>query len=929
MGRVGDAPAQMTSHHERGGLYSDDLTSATSSSSSPRHVRFPPPMHCDIPSAPSSTIHSLTSASTIDSKLDLSPSDPAARKGLLRDSFFDNWRDDAAGNGLESAEEMQRKDPLATQIWKLYSKTKTHLPNAERMENLTWRMMSMNLRRKERLRLESQARASQASASPATTTTTTTTNNNITITKSNPPSGIAQLRQSAESSNGDSMNLDDFLVPSSIASPSGISPSPSMSDVGPPVSAVASAIPIRKQQQLQDHDFVARASAPSKPPPNARSSDEFGYVPRHVRKTSIDERRPPKRRAEASPQVPPVSNAMAPHDLSHDAAVNDYSLDAGQPFQSQIQIQHPHPQGVPFSIDTFNFNDNNNSNDPLLSSAGPFQQQFTFSPVGSPMISNGPYTNMFNQAMSMAPPMTASYCSPPASAYHSTVSTPQPIAEGEQMFFGNSNGVDLRHQAHMSGFGAHGSQQPTPVNQMQPQYIFSPNSDNPFSAVTSGGPSASFTQPSSYSMSGHIDPSDVLPTDMAHGSMPLRNDNMFTFGADSDNEDDESTNFGDRNNNNFMMQTDFSPIEEQSSMGDYQWDSNTLGQFNSLPARYAGPPPRKGVTIGQTEMIPSPQDWSVGSLGRTHGSAASVSDIRNRSIDPRRQKVPRTSSTPNAAGMAQHGMFSIRPQSSPSSPPESGFSSVAPSRPGSPKPGDNNGVPTTCTNCFTQTTPLWRRNPEGHPLCNACGLFLKLHGVVRPLSLKTDVIKKRNRGGASSAPVGGPSSRSKKAASRKNSVAHTPATTPTSGKNSAPEGDSPASTAGSLTNSTGANTPTNSLNGPAPKSTVVHIAPGPPKPPVTAAGPAPTRMVAPKRQRRHSKAGLAHQDLEMGDADGTNGKATGKAKDSTQSMASNNFIPTQQAPMMAMAGHGAPDSMNGPPGMTTGPQEWEWLTMSL
>ncbi|CAG8570678.1 843_t:CDS:2 [Paraglomus brasilianum] len=55
-------------------------------------------------------------------------------------------------------------------------------------------------------------------------------------------------------------------------------------------------------------------------------------------------------------------------------------------------------------------------------------------------------------------------------------------------------------------------------------------------------------------------------------------------------------------------------------------------------------------------------------------------------------------------------------------------------------------TPTTCTNCATQITPLWRRNPEGHPLCNACGLFLKLHGVVRPLTLKTDVIKKRNRG---------------------------------------------------------------------------------------------------------------------------------------------------------------------------------------
>ncbi|CAG8574050.1 926_t:CDS:2, partial [Racocetra fulgida] len=58
-----------------------------------------------------------------------------------------------------------------------------------------------------------------------------------------------------------------------------------------------------------------------------------------------------------------------------------------------------------------------------------------------------------------------------------------------------------------------------------------------------------------------------------------------------------------------------------------------------------------------------------------------------------------------------------------------------------------NAMSTTCTNCHTQTTPLWRRNPEGQPLCNACGLFLKLHGVVRPLSLKTDTIKKRNRNG--------------------------------------------------------------------------------------------------------------------------------------------------------------------------------------
>ena len=51
----------------------------------------------------------------------------------------------------------------------------------------------------------------------------------------------------------------------------------------------------------------------------------------------------------------------------------------------------------------------------------------------------------------------------------------------------------------------------------------------------------------------------------------------------------------------------------------------------------------------------------------------------------------------------------------------------------------------TCQNCSTSTTPLWRRDEIGSVLCNACGLFLKLHGRARPISLKTDVIKSRNR----------------------------------------------------------------------------------------------------------------------------------------------------------------------------------------
>jgi hypothetical protein len=89
----------------------------------------------------------------------------------------------------------------------------------------------------------------------------------------------------------------------------------------------------------------------------------------------------------------------------------------------------------------------------------------------------------------------------------------------------------------------------------------------------------------------------------------------------------------------------------------------------------------------------------------------------------------------------------------PSRKPPSTAPSKGPSPSTSSSTGSNSNQPNNfargevrCTNCATTTTPLWRRNPEGQPLCNACGLFLKLHGVVRPLSLKTDVIKKRNRG---------------------------------------------------------------------------------------------------------------------------------------------------------------------------------------
>lgn len=84
------------------------------------------------------------------------------------------------------------------------------------------------------------------------------------------------------------MNLDDFILPNSVSSPAGISRSPSADPSRPSHNQL---LPFKKRFDLKDHDLhPGRASAPSHPPINDIRRSEFGYVPKRVRKTSVDER---------------------------------------------------------------------------------------------------------------------------------------------------------------------------------------------------------------------------------------------------------------------------------------------------------------------------------------------------------------------------------------------------------------------------------------------------------------------------------------------------------------------------------------------------------------------------------------------------------------------------------------------------------------
>ncbi|PHH72710.1 hypothetical protein CDD82_5839 [Ophiocordyceps australis] len=783
------------------------------------------------------------------------------------------------------------------------------------------------------------------------------------------------------------MNLDDFIFADKAAAAT--SPSAFMSSPPPPlnpdpdptaasVSVPPAAIPIKLRPDGPATHFV-----PQSVPLHQHSHNEFNYVTRHLRKTSIDERQNRKRPANFSPHVSATTMASA-HDLDSDAHLNAYSLDSMHPSMMQQHLSAPNPANVPFTIDTFM------EHNPNLHSTAPFHQSFSFSSASSPMIPSGSFSAMYNNSSLQSSSLnTAEFYSPPGSAYQSTVSTPIPIPETDAFYMTSQ---DVRHgqaQPYRTSTIANGN---GPIHAQPFLYNGAAHPNNALFSSMTHAPDATTGFAQAHGSLAHVDPTHVFRPEasVASPGLSMRPDqHIFAFGGDSDDEDGANG----RNDRLAPVHGEFSAaLDDATCMG---WDASLPGQFSTQAARFPGGPPRKQVVIGgtTTDYVEDNGEWEDSGLARSQSQS-----FRHGS-DVRQPKIPRNASTPAHLATARLG-YDHMAQSLPASPktevpgPMSTLSSAAPSRPPSP-PGSKRGSatnlqqtpgsgqngdgsqPTTCTNCFTQTTPLWRRNPEGQPLCNACGLFLKLHGVVRPLSLKTDIIKKRNRGSGGNGPVGS-GGRARKnanpngsaAASRKNSslsmsaitaaavsksnnsIQHSTASPPSYRPAGAQRSESPVN--GSL--NTAGSTPTSHMNSLASAVAAsgvkgaVPIAAAPPKATPGPGASAASRSTAAasgtsssKRQRRHSKSfgsdASSCMDVDSpGEMSATHdvslamSHATSSMASIASTMMPNSFSASQQHsspppidPGGMMPMHSHPSTQNNP----SGSQEWEWLTMSL
>ncbi|WVQ72606.1 hypothetical protein IAR50_002164 [Cryptococcus sp. DSM 104548] len=639
---------------------------------------------------------------------------------------------------LGSPDEMAKKDPLAAQVWKAYARARDTLPNGQRMENLTWRMMHLTLKKKEeeeklareaeeRERDEKVAAEKEAAEKEAAERA---------ARDELPPMEERRGRSKGKS------RIVGFAgaTGSSSQSPNGMdvdwrAASRSRSRIPMDIdwrassrSRSRSAAPFRNIfSEAHAHSLLASGGTPTAEMGqymagngswNANHADNDahgsqGQRQAHQHAVSLPANHPSIMQAlglstdgkkseeeaygtshQSQKAMEHLQMALASGQNSNEHAYNLPGISGPGLYTSTEENYHPQYGFLPRRVRKTSFDhtlkrveEDEKSTSP---SSNPRKRQAEHSPrdgankplpEGESGFPTSNFTFSFPQSYENYFDLNA------ASA------TPSVSGEQGQAGEGDVDLVDLAEWASQpvtTGTSAFGS--PSAFNNMEPGMSLpampEASGDNPFDFqqlmhlyLNANSSASPFT---------HINPNQVLGGGSSQGHTP---GNEFSPSA-------------------------ISPASRAPTPG-----SNSGAAIRPLPKAVGGKQVEQGNLPAPNRSNSTPNLAALKSSGSARSS-------RNKG----ESNGPPSKGSKNAGGQSKEASSSRSGQGSPEDD-DGGPGSIM----------SNGENPTMCTNCQTTNTPLWRRDPEGQPLCNACGLFYKLHGVVRPLSLKTDVIKKRNR----------------------------------------------------------------------------------------------------------------------------------------------------------------------------------------
>ncbi|KAH9946988.1 hypothetical protein B0H21DRAFT_822341 [Amylocystis lapponica] len=616
-------------------------------------------------------------------------------------------------------ERLAREDPLATQVWKMYARTKATLPHAQRMENLTWRMMALALKKKKDEEEKSKGADTKDPLDKPSDGRTTDGSQS-------PSSALVQDAAGERGRSIDKGKARVQVVGFDGANPDGVDENDEVPMDWRAMSRSRSRAPM---------DWRPSSRSRSRPPLSGMSDIKFPSGS------------PPKAQA-ASPNIPipPTSTGRrSPHSSLPAQPGLTTVLEASEQRAysnvDSLSLLSSSPNAHPSSLPSFGLHGLSK----LAASATPSPEQRAFpkhvrkTSFDHTVAREGIFPGVSGRHQVNGKPLS------PESLLGTKRRADAPHAES--MLRGDPPAVD-----HPDAMGAHESEQyrrgsPFPTTSFNFNF---PSYDSFFDL------SGAATLPPPHLSGSLPPPKDGRPSDVQFPDA-LRSSLNGTYSPNIGHAGEAlsaaavaasnavAEGYAQLNVANLGMEDTtldyhhfvsmmYPGLDGGSGMGPYTHVDPTQilpvehpdGPFQSFHPSPSSDGWGNGVN-SSSNASPEPYNTSTAS---TPPSAENGSSSRN---PPR--KIASSKRVTQDTGRA--GAGSAQRKTTPE-----GGSGVSGQARGASDDGESS--PTVCTNCQTTNTPLWRRDPEGQPLCNACGLFYKLHGVVRPLSLKTDVIKKRN-----------------------------------------------------------------------------------------------------------------------------------------------------------------------------------------